>query len=47
MFAFFRRKRKAANLPFVATARDPYDVIVRHQIECGPFNYVRTLSGQR
>lgn len=46
MFAFFRKRKKVADLPARAISRAAYDMVTRHQIECGPFNSVRTLSGQ-
>ncbi|WP_157928790.1 hypothetical protein [Pararhizobium haloflavum] len=47
MFAFFRRKNRAVTSTVAPAAnRDPYDFVIRHQINCGPFGYVRAMSGQ-
>jgi hypothetical protein len=47
MFAIFKRMRKkTAALPAVAEAAAPHDIIIRHQLACGPFNMARMRTGR-
>jgi hypothetical protein len=41
MFGFFRRMKKKIDVPAAAPSGD---FVVRHQIECGPFNTARVRA---